>query len=67
MGKLEEYDKKVNMLEQEFVDALDNAEKNFQTVDSRVTSNQILFLTDLIALTSLFLFELRQNDQRRTA
>lgn len=36
MGKLEEYEKKVNQLEQQFVDGLDLAEKNFQQVDQRV-------------------------------
>lgn len=38
MGKLDEYEKKVNGLEQEFVDALDSAEKNFSQVDQRVSS-----------------------------
>eukprot|EP00347_Sterkiella_histriomuscorum_P009980 403339145 len=37
-GKLEEYEKKVNLLEQQFVDGLDAAEKNFQQVDQRVQS-----------------------------
>lgn len=37
MGKLEEYEMKVNKLEQQFVDDLDSAEKNFQQVDQKVS------------------------------
>ena len=34
MGKLEEYDKKVNALEEKFDEAIDTSEKKFEIVDN---------------------------------
>ena len=36
MGKLEEYEKKVNMLEEKFDEAIDTSEKKFEIVDTQL-------------------------------
>ena len=36
MGKLEEYEKKVNVLEEKFDEAVDTSEKKFEMVDNYV-------------------------------
>ena len=37
LGKIEEYEKKVNTLEEKFDEAIENGEKKFEIVDSQVT------------------------------
>ena len=44
MGKLEEYEKKVNILEEKFDEAVDTSEKKFEMVDNYVRQ-QALILT----------------------
>ena len=55
LGKLDEYERKVGILEEKFDEAIDTSEKKFEIVDNQVRNTSRLIHT--IAITNISIFK----------